>query len=253
MVSEHLLETKCFGFGFLGTIRLWLVPACVPLVLLHSRAFILFSQEVYCTDMRVPGNSREENLTSDILSRTSSMIDYSIWKMDVINSHLNIIIAFSIYIDRFHSIYLTDLENMKQLTNEQRKLTFDSHYGTIVDFCLIDSMSNSHLYVLFNRNIVVQVDVGLMCHYKHREWSASNDEIMNEINIHLTREEFNLHNYPCSSIQFDEMIFGQGLKNAHPIISEVTHKRKVQSPEKEQRKKAIVIDDDIIAPGEECS
>ena len=51
----------------------------------------------------------------------------------LINS--NVYIAFSIYAHRFNSIYLTSLSNLKQLANEQRKLTFDSTYGTIIDYC----------------------------------------------------------------------------------------------------------------------
>lgn len=253
MVSEPLLQIQGFILGFLGTIRLWRVPTCTPLVLLHSRAFILFSKEVNYTNLDIPGEFSEEILTSDILSRISSTSDYSIWKMDVINNHVNIIIALSIYIDRFHSIYLTDLENMKSLANEQRKFTFDTHYGTIVDYCLINSMSDSSLYVLFDRNLVVQVDIGLMCNYDEREYFNSSNEMMNEINRLLIQKEFQLDNHFHSSISFDEMIFGQGLKHVHPSTNEVTHKRKLRTPEQEQRKKAIVFEDDVIASGEECS
>ena len=196
---------------------------------------------------------QDEIKTPEILFRTSSMIDYAIWKMDAINTNFDVIIAFSIYADRFRSIYLSTLDNIKQLANEQRKLTFDTHYGTIVDYSFACTTSSFDLYVLFDRNLVVRIDVGLVCKSKRRELLVSSEEMTNNINRILTGDEFLTFNDRSNLLVFDEMIFGQGLKNSTHTISQVSHKRKDRSVENEQRKRVITTDIDDGNPGEECS
>ena len=69
----------------------------------------------------------------------------------------DIFLAFSIYAYRSHSIYLTNLSNLKQLSNKQRKLTLDTSYGTIVDYCFANH--DWDLYILFNSNVLLKVDI----------------------------------------------------------------------------------------------
>ena len=99
----------------------------------------IFYTELYHPDnYSLLGDYQIDSMPHESLLDPSLPINYSIWKMDIASYNLinsNVYIAFSIYAHRFHSIYLTSLTNLKQLDNQQRKLIFDSTYGTIIDYC----------------------------------------------------------------------------------------------------------------------
>jgi len=223
--------------------------------------FILSSKEIFYTQLYDSNNFdflenyRIDSMPEESLIDSSSIINYSIWKMDVACCNSNIYIAFSIYSHRFHSIYLTSLSNIKQLANEQRKLTLDISYGTIIDYCFApkeslfdDYIENSscYLYILFDSNILLKVNIIsiLLCNDKHL-FSKSNETIQ-EINTILTQREFHLIDYNQNSIGLDEFIFKKLFQNSN---SNFSLKRKIENIEQEQRKKQSLSqdeDDDII-------
>jgi hypothetical protein len=239
----------------LGTLRLWHLPNCIPLVLVHSKAFTLLSKEIFYTqlcDMDNLENYRIDSMPQESVLDSSSIIDYSIWKMDVACYNSNIYIAFSIYAHRFHSIYLTSLSNMKKLANEQRKLIFDISYGQILDYCFPSKeylfndylkTSNCYLYILFDSNILLKVNINsiLLCNQINL-FEKSNERIQ-EINNILTQKEFHLIDYGNNSTTLKKSIFKKLFKNSKNI-----HKRKTERNEQEQRKKqASSQDDDDIS------
>jgi WD40 repeat protein len=231
-----------------GTIRLWRLPDCVPLVLLHSKAFSLLSKQIFYTQLFNPENFLFiENYRTDAMPQesslnSSSILDYSIWKMDVISYTSNIYIAFSIYAHRFHSIYLTSLKNIKQLANQQRKVTFDISYGTIVDYCLLnDYLENSNccLYILFNSNILIKVNIMSILLCNQTELFAESNETIQEINNILTRKEFQLTDFSNNDLTFNEMIYNKLSKNDNSCL-----KRKTEISEQQQRKKPASLQDE---------
>ncbi len=238
-------------FLFLGTLRLWHLPNCVPLFFLHSKAFILSSKQIFYTQLynakniTLLENYRTDSMPEEPVFNSSSTINYSIWKMDVASFGSigsNVYIAFSIYAYRSHSIYLTSLSNMKELANEQRKLTLDSSYGTIVDYCfsskdiLINDYikdSKCYLYILFNSNTLLKVDIISILLCNGTQLFVQSDETIQEINTILARKEF--HSMDCinNNRVSDDMIYNQLFKNH---VSSY-HKRKMESIEQRQRKR----------------
>jgi hypothetical protein len=184
------------------------------------------------------------------MSQESSIINYSIWKMDVTCCNSNIYIAFSVYDHRYHSIYLTSLSNIKQLANEQRKLTLDISYGRIIDYCFAPkeylfedyiTNSNCYLYILFDSNILLKINIISILLCNDKNLFGKSNEIIQEINTILTQKEFHLINYMNNCIDLDEIIFKNSNGNSYL-------KRKTEKIEQEQRKKQASSqnEDDII-------
>lgn len=173
---------------------------------------------------------------------SSSIQDYSIWKMDVACYESNIYLAFSIYAHRSHSIYLTTLENIKKLSNEQCKLTFDMSYGTIIDYCFPskDNVYDNYtpdLYILFDSNIILKVDIISVLLYNEKELFAETNETIQEINNILTQKEFCIIDSINNYTELDEYMFKQLLKNIKNSNENSSQKRKIERIEQNQRKK----------------
>ncbi|CAF1035442.1 unnamed protein product [Didymodactylos carnosus] len=173
-----------------GTLRLWRISDCLPLVVLHMKAFInstkfVFYSQLYTDDYNVEqiddyisvlrGNDMNSSMIDD---SNSSLQDYSIWKVAIactnndndykILQTSSTFIALSLYCQRHHCIYLTTLSNLKTLNNEQKKLFIDDSYGSIIDYSfspnssIINSSTFSTkclLYVLFDTNTLIQIDI----------------------------------------------------------------------------------------------
>lgn len=253
-----------------GTIRLWRFPDCTPLVLFHSKAFVLSTKQIFYTQLyhsdnySLLGDYQIDSMPHESLLDTSLPINYSIWKMDIASYGLinsNVYIAFSIYAHRFHSIYLTNLTNLKQLDNEQRKLIFDSTYGTIIDYCfpskdcLYDDYHENaqiYLYILFDSNVLLKIDVISILLCDETELFVKSDENTQEINNILARKEFQLNNFMNNNTSYD-ILFQQLFKN-HPNSKENSlHKRKSEKVEQQQPKKrpAPSLSDESISFDEE--
>jgi hypothetical protein len=230
-------ENSFEKFSILGTLRLWRLPDCVPLMLLHSKVFTLLSDEVFYTEL---SDSESSYQADGIRLDKSSITDYSIWKIDVTTYNSNIYLAFSIYAYRFHSIYLTSLSNMKQLKNQQRKLTLDIAYGTIMDYCLVNYSSNLDLYVLFDSNMVLKINMMSILSCNRKELCAQSNKTIQEINNILTRQEFRLMDCNNNYLAFDDMMFKRMFKNE--ITS--SYKRKAEQIEDNQRKKQALSDNE---------
>ncbi|CAF4575942.1 unnamed protein product [Rotaria sp. Silwood1] len=232
-----------------GTLRLWYLPDCTPLVLLHSKALTLSSKQLFYTQLYNPNGSISlEDYQNDTMPQESSLdlcstLDHSIWKMDVASCNpmnSNVYIAFSIYGHRLHSIYLTSLSNIKQLANEQRQLIFDSSYGTIIDYCFPSKetlfndytiYSKCNLYVLFDSNVLLNVNIISILTSNQTSLFAKSNQPIQEINDILASKEFHSMNY---NIKTDEIIFKKLFKNSN----HKTNKRKcemVESPQEEKK------------------
>ena len=146
-------------------------------------------------------NSKENEL---------SAIDYSIWKMAVTTSP-DTFIALSIYAHRNHSIFVFKLENSLQ---EPRKLTFDTSYGAIIDYCF----SSKELYVLFDSNRLFRVNI------------QSCDSTITEISLN---QELNGTNNNHSN----EIIFKQLFKTRGPPGDCSYYKRKNERIEQQEEKR----------------
>ena len=160
--------------------------------------------------------------------------------------HSNIYIALSIYAHRLHSIYLTSLSNLRQLRNEQRKLIFDSSYGTITDYCFpleeilfndYTTHSKCHLYVLFDRNILLQVDIIPIILCNKTELCVKSDVNIQEINNILATREFNFIDYINNDVQSEVIMFKQLFKNCRYSENNSCFKRKNEEIQEQQSKK----------------
>jgi len=118
-----------------GTLRLWQLPDCTELNVITTKSLIETAKEIF-----------HESECSYSEPNSSSMNE-SIWKMDASNN----LIALSIYAYREHSIYVTNLSN----NNQTRKITFDSKYGTIIDY----TFSSFDLYLLFDSNRLFKLNL----------------------------------------------------------------------------------------------
>ncbi|CAF2903349.1 unnamed protein product [Rotaria sp. Silwood2] len=239
-----------------GTFRLWRLPDCTPLVLLHSKALTLSSKQMFYTQLYNPSSSISlEDYQKDTMPQESSLylsstLDYSIWKMDVASyspMNSNVYIAFSIYAHRLHSIYLTSLSNIKQLANEQCQLIFDSSYGTIVDYCfpskknLFDDYtiySKCNLYVVFDSNVLVNVNILSILSSNQTKLCVKPNQKIQEINNILASKEFHLMNYMNYNMKTDEVIFQKLFKNSNNNNNNNSHyKRKIEIVEQQQKAK----------------
>jgi hypothetical protein len=221
----YLLEGKiCILIS--GTLRLWLLPECEQLNLFHSEIFTSKSKDIF---YRSSTNSENKESALDL-----SPINSSIWKMDSTSNTSDVLIALSIYGDRLHSIYLTTLSNLQKSSNEQRKLTFDSSYGTIMDYCF-PSNSDCYLYILFDSNILVKVNVMSILSCDKTEYFEENDQTINRI---LGRQEFSLMN----NITSNDIIFKQLFKSRGDPGDSSYHKRKnvrIEQQEEKRKKKQV--------------
>ncbi|CAF3717492.1 unnamed protein product [Adineta steineri] len=240
-----------------GTFRLWSLPDCKPLVFIHSKIFVLLSKEIFYTQLFHSENQafienyRLDSKPDEFCSDPSSIINYSIWKMDIasFNSNdSNIYIAFSIYFQRLHSIYLTTLLNMKELINEQRKLIFDSSYGTIIDYCFSSKQilhddyitdSKCYLYILFDSNTLLKIDVISILSCDKTELFIKPDEDIQEINNILARKEFHSINNNNNTTVSDDILYKELFKNHLESTDNCCSKRKNDRTDQEQRKKQI--------------
>jgi hypothetical protein len=195
---ERILDFEDY---FVGTLRLWYLPDCVELNVFQTRTIISSSKEISYGSV---SNSKENE---------SSSIDYSIWKMAV-TIFPDVFIALSIYAHRNQSIYVFKLENS---IHEQRKLTFDTNYGAIIDYCF----SSKDLYILFDSNRLIQVNIQSI---------LSSDQTINEI---LTNKEFNIINNNHSN----EIIFKQLFKTRGNPGDSSYYKRKNQRIEQQEEKR----------------
>jgi hypothetical protein len=227
-------------------------------VLLHSKALVLLSKQIFYTQLYQSYHfSSLEDYRTDAIPQESLSVNYSIWKMDVtsfgsINS--DIYIAFSIYSHRFHSIYLTTLTNIKKLNNEQRKLIFDLSYGTIVDYCFPSkdvlrddyiSTSKCYLYILFDSNILLKIDIISILLCDETELFEQSDGNIQEINRILASREFHVTN--LNNITSDDIIFDESFQNSN----DHSLKRKIEKTEQQQRKKPAPSPSDSVISSEE--
>ncbi|UJR36024.1 hypothetical protein I4U23_028763 [Adineta vaga] len=247
---HHLLSASTDG-----TLRLWYLPSCIPLAFIHCKAFILSTKEIFYTELYDCnyGTSRDNyQINIQLQENGDPVINYSIWKMDVTSFGLfdaNVYIALSIYSQRFHSIYLTNLLNIKDFTNTQRKLTFDSTYGTIVDYCFPSKeiRFNDHvadkkcyLYVLFDSNVLLKVDILSILSTHQSELFAQTDKHIQEINTLLASNEF--HSISCNHENFesDNIVYNQLGENLNNSTKSLTSKHKLEEAVEEQQRKRRV-------------
>jgi hypothetical protein len=219
--------------------------------MLHSKAFTLSSKQVFYSQLYqsescvFAENYRAYTVPYENLLDAFS-INYSIWKMDVAcynSTASDIFIAFTIYAHRFHSIYLTSLLNMRELTNKQRKLVFDSSYGTIIDYCFPtkeilfnDYITDSkcYLFVLFDSNTLLKVDIISVLLCDETELFVQTDGIIQEINNILATKQFHSMNTEKTS---SDMFYKQLFKN-HTNSNENSYcKRKTDQTDEQQRKR----------------
>lgn len=160
-----------------------------------------------------PLDSNENDLSS---------IDYSIWKMATTASP-DVFIALSIYAHRNHSIYLTTLENF---SSEQRKLTFDSNYGSIIDYCFPSQGNASDLYILFDSNRLIRVNIPSILSCDKKEYMEKTDSTIDGI---LANKDFQL--------QANEIIFKQLFKNRTGPGDSSYYKRKTERLEQQEEKR----------------
>jgi len=157
-----------------------------------------------------------------------------------VTSTSDVFIALSIYAHRTDSIYLTTLSNLEKSTNESRKLTFGSNYGTIIDYCFSRN-SQCDLYILFDSNTLLKVNILSILSCDTREFYEENDKT---ISIILAKKEFNLMN----NINSNEMIFKQLFKTHGDPGDSSYYKRKnqrIEEQEEKRRKKQIQINEDL--------
>ncbi|CAF1964008.1 unnamed protein product [Rotaria magnacalcarata] len=234
-----------------GTLRLWHVPDCMPLAFVHSKALTLQAKQVFFTGLYALNNSaslaaNQKDVMPECIKKSSSTVNDSIWKMDVACSNpliSNVYIVFSTYARRYHSIYLSSLSNMKQLNNEQRELIFDPIYGGIIDYCFPaqETFLNDYtthekyfLYVLFNTNVLVQVDIlAMLSHNQTALFVQANDRIQ-EINYILANNEFNLVH---KRIKKDALIFEELFENSTDSNNNCHRKRISETFEEQENRK----------------
>ena len=194
-----------------GTLRLWHLPDCIELNVFDSQALTSSAKQIFYGQSSSPSKYQD-----------SSSINHSIWKMNV-TSTSDVFLAFSIYADRAHSIYLTTLTNLEKANNEQRKLTFDSKYGTIIDYCF----SSNHLYILFDSHNLLTVDILSVLSCDKNEYVQDDDS---SIGTMLTTKGFHLMNNINS-------LFKQLFKTRGDPGDSSYHKRKSQRLEEQEEKR----------------
>ena len=241
----------------LGTLRLWRLPDCIPLVFLHSKAFTLLSKQIFYTqlfhaeNLELLKNYRDDAMPQEPFLDSSSIINYSIWKMDVASYDSHVYIAFSTHAHRCHSIYLTSLSNMKELNNKQRQLTLDTSYGSIIDYCfpskeLLLSDDICYLYILFDSNTLVKVDIISILNCNETELFAQSDETIQEINNLLASREFHLVDDGMTNNKIsDDFIYKQLFKDPINSTENFYCKRKMERIEHQQRKKQASLQDEL--------
>src|SRR5262249_22092431 len=104
------------------------------------------------------------------------------------------------------------------------KLTFDSNYGAIIDYCF---SSTCDLHILFDSNTLLKVNVISIFSYDKKEFFQENDKTINSI---LSLKEFNLMNS-------NEIIFKQLFKTRTDPGDSSYYKRKNERIEEQKRKK----------------
>ncbi|CAF0861196.1 unnamed protein product [Adineta ricciae] len=196
-----------------GTLRLWHLPDCIQLNVFDSQTLTSSAKQIFY------GQSSSSDYQS------SSSINHSIWKMDVASAS-DVFLAFSIYADRAHSIYLTTLTNLEKTSNEQRKLTFNSTYGTIIDYCF----SSNDLYILFDSHNLLTVNIPSVLSCDKSEYVQDNDSSISAI---LATKGFHLMN----NINSLEVIFKQLFKTRGDPGDSSYHKRKNQRLEEQEEKR----------------
>ena len=145
--------------------------------------------------------------------------------MDVASAS-DVFLAFSIYADRAHSIYLTTLASLEKASNEQRKLTFNSKYGTIIDYCF----SSNDLYILFDSHNLLTVNVLSVLSCDKSEYVQDDDSSISAI---LATKGCHLMN----NINSLEVIFKQLFKTRGDPGDSSYHKRKNQRLEEQEEKR----------------
>ncbi|CAF1309699.1 unnamed protein product [Adineta steineri] len=200
-----------------GTLRLWHLPDCVELNVFDSKIFTSSAKQIFYEQ------------SSNIDDNQSLSINHSIWKMDITSTTSDVFIALSIYASRTHSIYLTTLSNLKNSNNEQRKITFNSTHGTIIDYCF-SSKNSTDLYILFDSNTLLKVNIISILSCNKNEYFEENNKSISTI---LAREEFNLIN----NINSLEIIFKQLFKSRGDPGDSSYYKRKNQRIEEQEEKR----------------
>lgn len=190
------------------------------------------------------GSSSYDENNND-LSSDSSSINYSIWKMDLASSRLmnsntnQVFLALSIYAYRNQTLYLTTLSNLENSTNnEQCRLTFDTKYGTIIDYCFppkeLITESKCDLYILFDSNILLKINLIQIFLYDKNHINENDTTISTIINT----KEFNCMN----NITTNEIIFKQLFKMRGSPGDSAYYKRKnerIEQQEEKRRKKQV--------------
>ena len=201
---------------FSGTLRLWHLPDCVELNVFPTKTLISSAKEIFYQS------------TSSIEENKPSSIDSSIWKLAV-TPFPDVFIALSIYAHRNHSIYLTTLSNLENSINESRKLTFNPKSGAIIDYCFPSNKSPYELYILFDNQTLLRINIRSILSCDTKEFFEENDSTMNGI---LSNQEFPLHS--------NELIFKQLFKTRGDPGDSSYYKRKnerIEQQEEKRRKK----------------
>lgn len=223
--SNHILSASgdgeylnCLSLSYslfrLGTVRLWHLPDCVEVNCFPMKTLLSSSREIFYDSV------------SDSIENESSPIDDSIWKLATTTSP-DVFIALSIYAHRNHSIYLTTLENF---SHNQRKLTFDSKYGSIIDYCFPSQNNASDLYILFDSNRLIRVNIPSILSCEKKEYLEKTDSTIDGI---LANQDFHLVN----AIQSNEIIFKQLFKNRTSPGDSSYYKRKTERLEQQEEKR----------------
>lgn len=178
------------------------MPDCAQLDLFDAKTLTSSAKQVFFG----------EPTTSD--ENDASPIAHSIWKLDVL-SGADVLIALSTYTHRNHSIYLTTLANLQKPNSEVRRLTFDSKYGAIVDYCFA-SNNSTDLHVLFDSDTLVKVN--------------TNDQSLSTV---LVKKDF----HSMSNVNSLEVIFKQLFKTRGEPGDCSYYKRKNQRLEEQEEKR----------------
>ena len=174
------------------------------------------------------------NIENQEASGDVSPVDASIWKVDLVPSSSETFVALSIYSSRTHSVYLSTLSRLKEESSEQLQLTFDSQYGTIIDyrFASMDTVSESQcdLYILFDSNTLLKVNLIPILSNEHVDTSIVN---VQEITDVLAKKEFHSVNHLLAN----ETIFKQLFKSRGSPGDCSYFKRKTERIEQEEQKR----------------
>ena len=185
-----------------GTLRLWQLPECVELNQFQSKSLLSSAKRVF-----YPLSSNIENQEP---SEDVSPVDSSIWKLDLVSSSCETFVALSIYTSRAHSVYLTTVSRLTDETRVELQLTFDTHYGAIIDyrFSSTESVSDTQcdLYVLFDSNTLLKVNLIPILANEPIDSAIVN---VQEISSVLGRQEF----HSVNQLVANETIFKQLFKS----------------------------------------